>query len=445
MSHEELAEQLVKTCLKKGADAAEVYIQDSRNLRISVRNGEIETIQESAGAGAGFRVFVKGKMAFSSSNDLRPESLDGAVLRAVEFAGITTADPNNALPGDRGTTPVGGLHDPGISAVPMEDKIVLAIKTEKLAMSSDPRITKSGGASYGEGESDVFLANSNGLLKGYKTSTCAFGVSVVAEKGEQKAQGYESCSRRFFSDLKPAEDVAAKAARDAFEMLDPRQVRTQKAAVIIAPDAARSLLGGILAAVDGERVLQGASFLGKKAGLRIGSELITLIDDGTLEKGPASAPFDAEGVPTQKRVIVDKGILRGFLYNTSAARRAGAQSTGNASRSDFSSLPGIGPHNFFLQAGNVDPADIIHATKTGFLVREITGYGINPVNGDFSGGASGLWIEEGRIAFPVKGLTIAGAGAEMLEGIDMVGNDLDSSRQITAPTFRIRMMQIGGE
>lgn len=444
MSHEELAERLVKACLKRGADAAEVYIQDSRNLRISVRNGEIETVQESAGAGAGFRVFVKGKMAFSSSNDLRVESLDAAVLRAVEFAGITTADPNNILPGERGTTPVGGLHDAGISAVPMADKIGLAIKTEKLAM-SDPRITKSGGASYGEGETDVFLANSNGLLKGYKTSTCAFGVSVIAEKGEQKAQGYESCSRRFFRDFKPAEDVAAKAARDALEMLDPRPVRTQKAAVIIDPDAARSLLGGILAAVDAERVLQGASFLGKNAGRRIGSELITLIDDGTLEKGPASAPFDGEGVPTRKRVIVDKGILRGFLYNTAAARRAGTRSTGNAIRKDFSSLPGIGPHNFFMQAGNAGPADIIRATKSGFLVKEITGYGINPVNGNFSGGASGLWITEGRIAFPVKGLTIAGTASEIFEGIDMVGNDLDSSRQVTAPTFRIRMLQIGGE
>lgn len=159
----------------------------------------------------------------------------------------------------------------------------------------------------------------------------------------------------------------------------------------------------------------------------------------------ASEPFDGEGVPTQKRLIVDRGVLKGFLYNTIVAKRAGVQSTGNASRGGFTSLPGIGPHSFYMAAGGAKPEEIIKATKVGLLVKEVTGYGINPVNGNFSGGAAGFWVEDGKIAFPVKGLTIAGTAEAMLNGIDMVADDPDLNRTMTAPTFRINLLQIGGE
>jgi PmbA protein len=444
MDYKGLSEQLVKKCLGKGADAAEVYLETGRNLSVEVRNGEIETIQEAASYGAGFRVFVKGRMAFSSCNDFSEKALEDTISRAIDFARISTADPDNVLPDDKGITEVAGLYDESIAKIPMDAKIELAKKVEKLAM-QDPRITKSAGSGYGEGEGEVFLANSHGLLKSAISSVCSFGVSVVAEKGEQKSSGGESCGRRFYADLKPAEEVAAKAARDAYSMLDPRPVKTQKAAVIFDREVAYALLGGILGAIDGESVLQGASFLGKKMDQRIASELVTLIDDGTREKGMGSEPFDGEGVPTQKRTILDKGVLKGFLYNTIVAKRAGLKSSGNASRDGFTSLPGIGPHNFYMAAGQAKPEDVIKATKTGLWLKEVTGYGINPVNGNFSGGASGFWIEDGKVAFPVKGLTIAATADEMLNGIDLVADDLDLDRTITAPTFRIKLMQIGGE
>ncbi len=444
MDYKTLAEELVKKCLKKGADQAEVFIESGRNLSIEVRNGDIETVQEAATHGVGFRVFVKGKMAFSSCNDFESKALDNAVESAVRFAASTTPDENNVLPDDKGVTQVEGLYDSQISQIPMEKKIDLAKKVEKLAM-KDSRITKSSGASFSEGEAEVFLSNSNGLLKNFKESGCGFGVSVVAEKGEQKSTGGESCSRRFFADLKPPEEIAEKAAKDAYEMLDPQMVKTQKASVIFDPDVARAILGGILAAINGERVLQGASFLRDKMNQKITSELVTLIDDGTRPKGMGSKPFDGEGVPTQKRIIVDKGVLKGFMYNTIVAKRAGVKSTGNASRGGFTSLPGIGAHNFFMAAGKNSPDEIVKATKVGLLLKGVTGYGINSVNGNFSGGASGFWVENGKITFPVKGLTVAGNAFEMLNGIDMVGNDLDLNRSFTAPTFRIKSIQIGGE
>ena len=444
MDYKGLSEQLVKKCLGKGADAAEVYLETGRNLSVEVRNGEIETIQEAASYGAGFRVFVKGRMAFSSCNDFSEKALEDTISRAIDFARISTADPDNVLPDDKGITGVAGLYDESIANIPMDAKIELAKKVEKLAM-QDPRITKSAGSGYGEGEGEVFLANSHGLLKSSKSSACSLFVSVVAEKDEQKSSGGEGCSRRFYADLKPAEEVAAKAARDAYSMLDPRPVKTQKAAVIFDREAAYAVLGGILGAIDGESVLQGASFLGKKMDQRIASELVTLIDDGTRERGMRSEPFDGEGVPTQKRIIFDQGVLKGFLYNTIVAKRAGRKSTGNASRDGFGSLPGIGPHNFYMAAGQAKVEDVIKATKTGLWLKEVTGYGINPVNGNFSGGASGFWIEDGKVAFPVKGLTIAATADEMLNGIDLVADDLDLNRTITAPTFRIKLMQIGGE
>ena len=439
-----IAEQLVKRCLKKGADAAEVYIESGRNLTLDIRKGDVETVQEAAAAGAGIRVFVQGRMAFASSNDLGEKALGEAVGRAIELARVTTADPNNVLPDDPAVTEVAGLHDPAIARVPMEEKIALAKRLEELAM-KDPRITKSDGASYGESEGEIVIANSNGLLKGYRSTSCGCGVAVVAEKGEQKSSGGDFCGRRFYADLKPAEEIAAKAARDAYAALDPRPVKTQRAPVVFHADISRALLGGIVAAVDGERVLQGASFLGRKLGEKVASELVTLIDDGTREKGLASAPFDGEGVPTGKRVLVERGVLRGFMYNSAVAKRAGVRSTGNASRDGFTGLPGIGPHNVSMAAGTAKLDDVVAATKTGLLVMDITGYGINPVNGNFSGGASGFWIENGRIAFPVRGLTIAGTAAEVLEGIDLAADDLDPDLTVAAPTFRVRVLQIGGE
>lgn len=444
MEYKALTEELVKNCLKKGADASEVYLGSNRSLSVQIRNGEIETVQQADSHGVGIRVLVKGRMAFSSCNDLTGSALENTVSSAVRFASSTTADENNVFPDDPGITRVEGLYDPQISQAPLDLKIEMAKKAEKLAM-KDPRITKSGGARYGESEGEIFLANSNGLSKTYRMSTCSLGVNVVAEKDEQKSTGGEGCSRRFFADLKSPEEMAEKAAKDALAMLDPRMIQTQKAAVIFDPDVASAVLGGILSAVNGESVLQGASFLRDKMDKRIGSDLITLIDDGTLVKGLASKWFDGEGVPTQRRVIVERGVLKGFMYNTIAAKRAGVKSTGNASRGGFRSLPGIGAHNFYMAKGESSPEEIIRTTEKGLLLKGVTGYGINAVNGNFSGGAEGFWVENGRIAFPVKGLTIAGKADEMLNGIDRIGDDLDLTRSFTAPTFRIMEMQIGGK
>ncbi len=444
MDIKSLSQATVKACLRKGADAAEVYIESGRSLGVEVRNGEIETVTEAASQGAGIRVFLGGRLAFAHSNDLAEASLGAAVERAVAFARITTADSSNVLPDDPGSAAVEGLFDPSIASLPLERKIGLALEAEKAALAV-AGVSKSAGAAWSEGEDEVAIANSLGLLQGYRSSSCGFSVSVVAEKGAQKTTGGESCGRRFFADLKTPAEIAAKAARDAVGMLDPRPVKTQRAAVIFDPDAAGALLGGILGAIHGERVLQKASFLADRLGQPIASELLSIVDDGLRPKGPASAPFDGEGTACQTRLIIEKGVLKGFLYNAAVAKRAGTKSTGNASRGGFTGLPGIGAHNFYVAAGAARAADIIASTKSGLWLKEVTGYGINPVNGQFSGGAAGFWIEDGRVAFPVQGLTVAGTAEEILMGIDAVADDLDLNRGRTAPTFRVKSLQIGGE
>jgi len=444
MQNIDLTEKLVKKCLSLGADAAEVFLETNRSLSVNVLKSEIETIEEAASQGVGFRVFVEGKLGFSHCNDLSSKSLEDTISRAIAFARFSTPDENNVLTDDKGFTMVADLFDPGIAAVSMEEKIKMAIDLENLAM-RDTRITKSAGAGYGEGESEIFIGNSNGILKTYKSSGCSLGVSVVAEKGEQKNTGGEYCSRVFFSDLKSLEEIAAVASKKAIQLLDPVMIKTQKAAIVFDPDVARALLGGVIAALNGERVLQGASFLKDYMGKQFASSLLTITDDGTLAKSPGSSPFDGEGVPTSKNVLVENGVLKSFIYNTKAAKRAGVKSTGNASRGGFSSLPGIGTHNVYVSTGNHTRNEIIEATKKGLLLLEVTGYGIDPVSGNFSGGASGLWIENGEFVHPVKGVTIAGRAFDILNAIDMMGTDLDMNRTNASPTFRVTEMQIGGK
>jgi PmbA protein len=443
MNYKDLTEKLVNRCLKYGADEAEVYLQVSRNLSVNILNGEIETIEEASSHGVGFRLFVDGKMGFSHCNDFSTNALNETIRRAVAFAQLTTADPNNVLPSDKDISEVSDLFDPDITSVSMEEKIKMASLVESLAM-KDPRITKSSGSGFGESEREIFIANSHGISKSYKSSSCSLGVSVVAEKGDQKNSGGEYCSRRFISDLLKPEEIAAAASRKAWEMLDPKMVKTQRAAVIFDPDVARSLFGGVISAINGERVLQGASFLKDMMEKSFASQLLTIIDDGTRAKGLASTPFDGEGVPTQRRTLIEKGVLKSFIHNSSSASRAGTVSTGNASRGGFSQLPGIGTHNLILEPGKLSRNEIIAGTSRGLLLKGVTGYGINPVNGNFSGGASGFWIEGGEIAYPVKGLTIAGSADSILNGIDMMGNDIDQNLSFAAPTLRVAEMQIGG-
>ena len=430
MDYKQLAEDLVKSCLKKGADAAEVYLQSGRNLSIEVRNGQLETVEEAASQGVGFRVFVKGRMAFSNCNDLSPASLDSTIASAIEFARVTTADENNVLHDDGRVTAIEGIYDPAMGCQ-MDSQDRDGAEVEKLAL-KDPRVTKSA-ARLRENENEFRPTRTASrrltscLLFARASSSCG--------KGRQKSSA-AVVPKAFSSPIsKPPRKSPPGGARQS-RMLDPRPVRTQRAAVIFDRDVASSLLGGIVGAVNGERVLQGASFLGSRLNQKIASELVTLIDDGTLPKGLASRPFDGEGFPTARRVIVEKGVLKGFMYNVIAARRAGVASTGNASRGGFFESSGI-PHCFYMRRMG-KRGDII-AQPIGLLLKRDR-LMHQPVSGDFSAGASAL-DENG--ASPSRGPDIAERRRDAQRDRH-VGATFDLSRTSTAPPSDSEM-QIGGD
>ena len=443
MNYKELTENLVQRCLRRGADKAEVYLQSSRSLSIRVRNGDIETVQESDPIGIGFRVIIDNRLGFSHCNDFRKNSLHDTIDRAIAFAKLTSPDEHNLLPSDKGYTEVEGLYDPEIKNISMDKKIDLALEVEELAM-KDERITHSSGSGFGDSETEVYISNSNGISKHYKSGGCSISVGVVAQKGDQRSTGWDFSSMRFFNDLDPVTKIAETAAKRAWEMLDPQPVRTQRASVIFDSRVSSRLIGGIIASLNGLRVEQGATFLSNAMGEKFASDLITIIDDGTKPKALGSSPFDGEGVPTQKRTLVENGSVKNFYYNTYAASRAGVESTGNASRGGYTRLPGISTHNIFVPGGNYTPEQIISSTDRGLLINSLTGSGLSSTTGDFSGGAEGFWIENGKIQHPVRGLTIAGNAEQVLKGIDMLGDDLDMSRTIITPTLRVKEMQIGG-
>jgi PmbA protein len=244
-------------------------------------------------------------------------------------------------------------------------------------------------------ESEKTIANSNGLLHTFRETWCDYGIGVVAEGNGDQRSGWAYSYARSFKDLPTLEELADRAVKRAVPLLGAKPVTTQTAPVVFDPDAGTNLLGGVAGAIDGDSVFQKSSFLVGKLGEKIGSDLVTILDDGLMKKGLGSAPVDDEGVPTQRKVIVEGGVLRGYIYDTSTAKKAGARPTGNAQRGSYERRPRIGTCNFYLQRGSQAPQEIIAGVRNGFYVLYTLGQAVDTVTGDFSVGAVGLWIEVG--------------------------------------------------
>jgi PmbA protein len=246
-----------------------------------------------------------------------------------------------------------------------------------------------------------------------------------------------------FSLLDSPKSVGETAAQRVLRRLGAQKIKTREVPVVFDPETAASLLRNLASALSGYSLYKGASFLAGRLGSKIGSELLTVIDDGTMPGALGSKPFDGEGLPTRKKIVVEKGVLQTYLLDTYSGRKLGYPSTGNASRS-VGEPPGVAPTNFYLSAGKYAPEAIIASVQDGFYVTELIGFGVNLVSGDYSRGAVGQWIEKGKLAYPVEEVTIAGNLKEMLQNIEMVGNDLEMRSRIVAPTLKISRMTVAG-
>jgi PmbA protein len=267
-------------------------------------------------------------------------------------------------------------------------------------------------------------------------------VPIASDESGMQRDYWYSTARKFDRLDAPAE-IGEEAARRALRRLGARKVPTQKVPVVFAPTIAGGLLGNLCSAISGSAIYRGASFLVDHLGERIAPDHVTVYDDGTLPMALGSKPFDGEGLPTRRTTVVENGVLRSYLLDTYSARKLGMQSTGNAARG-AGDPPGVSPTNFYLKPGSHTPEELIASVPNGLYVTGLIGFGVNLVTGDYSRGASGLWIENGELTYPVEEITIAGNLRHMLADIEMIGNDLDMSRKIAAPTLKIGSMTIAG-
>ncbi len=438
----DLAESLVAYARKCGADEAEVSVTDGNEFDVEVRKGRIETLVEADSRSAGVRVIKDRKTAYASSSDLEMGTLRRLVRNAVRRAELGNPDECAGLaPLAEGRVDAAtlDLYDPAIAQLDSRTKIALARETERLAL-RDKRITNSYGASFASNEIRSVLALTNGFVGEYEQTYCGLGVGLQAGDTDNRVEDSWSSSKRHFKDLETPEAIARKAVERTVRQIDPRKIRTQNVPVIFDQTQTSWLLGFLFGCVTGTAVYQKSTFLEGKLGQRIGNDRITLIDDGLMRGALGSHPFDSDGLPCRRTVVVEKGILRSYLCNYYAARKLGLESTGSADGS------GVGPGNFYLEPGPgaLPPKDIIAGTKKGLLLIRTIGHGLNSVTGDISRGAFGLWIEDGAIAYPVTEVTISGNLGRILESIEAVGTDLEFHGPVVGPTVKVAEMTVSG-
>jgi len=444
----EIAQDIVRRAMAGGAAAAECVVREGDEFSTLVRLGQVETLKESGSKSIGVRVFFGQRAASTYSSDFSRAGLDRMVSSALTLAKITSEDPFGGIPDASQLGQLScdlALYYDDVYSLSGADRIDYARRAEKAALDFDPRIKNSEGGSFDAATGHRVLANSHGFVGEYRRSYCSVAAIPIAqtEAGAMQRDYWYSVARSL-ARLDPAEQVGKEAARRTLRRLGARKAKTAHVPVVLDPMVANSMLEHIFEGVNGDSVYRGASFLAGKLGQQIAGRNITVIDDGTMIGGFGTSPFDGEGIPTRRTVVIESGILKSYLLNTYTAKKLGLETTANASRG-LAGTPGIGPGNYFLQAGRKSPQQIIGDIKDGLYVTEFLGMGVNLVTGDYSRGASGLWIVNGELAYPVEEITVAGNLKDIFNNISEIGSDLEFRGSVACPTIRIDGLTVGGE
>src|SRR5271170_5517863 len=443
----EVATDVVSRAMKGGATAAECVVREGDEFSTVVRLGQVETLKESGSRAIGVRVFFGQRTANTYSSDFSGAGIERMLKSALEVAKICSEDPYAGIPEAAQLGSLSGdlhLYHEDVYSLPGSERIEYARRAEKAALDADPRIKNSDGGSFDAATGRKILANSHGFVGEYRRSYCSVAVVPIAQDDKGMQRDYWYSVARSLAKLDSAEQVGKEAARRTLRRLGARKVKTAHVPVVLDPMVASSMLEHIFEGVNGDSVYRGASFLAGKLGEKIAGPNVNVIDDGTMIGGFGTTPFDGEGIPTRRTVVIENGILKSYLLNTYTAKKLGLETTANASRG-LAGTPGIGPGNYFLQPGTKTQKQIIADIKDGLYVTEFLGHGANLVTGDYSRGASGMWIVNGELAFPVEEITVAGNLKDMFCNISEIGSDLEFRGSVASPTIRIDGLTVGGE
>jgi PmbA protein len=440
---QDILDHLIQSARRTGADAADAILVASVAASVAYRLGRLEELERTESWDLGLRVFAGDRIAFVSSTDLSPQTLAELPERALAMARLAPEDKFACLaPIDRlaKSWPALDLEDTNEPSI--EILIERARLVEAAAMSV-PGITNSEGGGASFGRSEIALATSDGFFGCYAGTTHNLGVAVLAGEGTAMERDYESVSVRHADDLEGAEAVGRRAGERTIARLNPRKAKSQTIPVIFEPRVASGLLGHFAGAISGASIARGVSFLKDCMGSEVFSSSINIIDDPHRPRGLRSKPFDGEGVQNKRLPLIERGILKTWILDCASAKQLGLRTTGHAARGT-GGPPSPSTTNLYMEAGQASPDELMADIRQGFFVTELMGMGVNMVTGDYSRGASGYWIEDGRIAYPVAGITIAGNLKDMFRHITPA-NDLVFRHGSNAPTLRIEGMTIAGE
>jgi PmbA protein len=430
-----------------GGEGVEAWAEQVTRTSVDAYEGEVERLTSASSSGVGVRVVRDNRLGYAYTADLSDEGLRAVLADARANLEVSTEDPGNVLPEATGFEPLDGLFDARHAEVAPEAKVALALDLEARTRTADPRVNQVESAGYGDAVGRVAIASSVGVAGSYAvTNAWCYALAIAGKDGESQV-GYGVDAGRALADL-DVDWVVQEAASRAVRMLGATKPPTRTVPVVFDRQVASSLVGPVLAGLSAEAVQKGRSLFAGKLGERVAAPGLRLVDDGRLPEGPGAAPFDGEGVATRRQVLIDDGVLRTFMHNTATAARGHTTSTGNAGRPSFKSTPGISGHNVFLEPGDADQAGLLARAGEGLLVQRVTGVhsGVNPVTGDFSVGAAGLWFRGGEPAEPVREVTVAGQLLDLLGGIVAVGSDLRFTvGSIGGASILVGEMTVAGE
>ncbi len=440
------AKALLKKAMEKGASGGDILVGEGESFSAQVRLNTVEKVSNASGKRLGLRLFFGKRSAITSTSDLSESSLNQLLIDTCELAMIAEEDFFCGLPSPEAYTtrfPELDTVDTEIDKLSIEEKISFARRAEQAALAEDKRLSNSDGADFSNAYSEKLYVTSNGFEGFFKGSSASLSVASIAKLDGKMQRDYWYSAKRKLSQLESPESVGRTAARRTLRRIGARKVSTAKVPVVFESEIAVSLLGHLASAISGYALYKGASFLLNQLGEKIATSDLTIYDDPTLPLGLGSRPFDGEGLPSCKKTIVEKGILKSYLLDTYSGKKLGLPSTGNAVRGT-GGPPSVAPSNFQMLPGNASPEEIIRSVPSGLYVTELIGFGINMITGDYSRGASGIWIEQGELAYPVEELTIAGNLKDIFNQIEIVGNDIDTTKAISAPTLKIAKMMVAG-